>query len=346
MSTRQTLLRVGVAGANLKGFELPKGINAVLPIFLQGLMNGTADQRVQAALGISDIVDRTSEASLKPFVTQITGPLIRVVSERATEVKAAILLTLNNLLDKMPTALKPFLPQLQRTFAKSLADTSSETLRSRAAKALGTLIKYTPRIDPLIAELVTGSKTADPGVKTAMLKALYEVISRAGANMGESSRTAVLSLIDMDTDERDDAMTITNAKLLGALIKNVPEDAAASLLKHRVLTPQSSNSSVLALNSVLVESPDALLQSPAADELPDLLCQGMMNKSVSKSCRDGLQHANSMDRRSSRTTSSWPRARCCFRRRPRASTARRRSSKRWPRSLSPATPSTRADLRW
>ncbi|KAL3953039.1 hypothetical protein ACCO45_012982 [Purpureocillium lilacinum] len=280
VSTRQTLLRVGVAGANLKGFELPKGINAVLPIFLQGLMNGTADQRVQAALGISDIVDRTSEASLKPFVTQITGPLIRVVSERATEVKAAILLTLNNLLDKMPTALKPFLPQLQRTFAKSLADTSSETLRSRAAKALGTLIKYTPRIDPLIAELVTGSKTADPGVKTAMLKALYEVISRAGANMGESSRTAVLSLIDMDTDERDDAMTITNAKLLGALIKNVPEDAAASLLKHRVLTPQSSNSSVLALNSVLVESPDALLQSPAADELPDLLCQGMMNKST------------------------------------------------------------------
>lgn len=281
VSTRQTLLRVGVAGANLRGFELPKGINAILPIFLQGLMNGTADQRVQAALGISDIVDRTSEASLKPFVTQITGPLIRVVSERATEVKSAILLTLNNLLDKMPTALKPFLPQLQRTFAKSLADTSSDVLRSRAAKALGTLIKYTPRIDPLIAELVTGSKTADPGVKTAMLKALYEVISRAGANMGEASRSAVLSLIDMDTDERDEAMTITNAKLLGALIKNVPEEAAMPLLKNRVLTSHFSNSSVLALNAVLVESPDILLQSAAADELPDLLCQGMTNKSVS-----------------------------------------------------------------
>lgn len=281
VSTRQTLLRVGVAGANLRGFELPKGINAILPIFLQGLMNGTADQRVQAALGISDIVDRTSEASLKPFVTQITGPLIRVVSERATEVKSAILLTLNNLLDKMPAALKPFLPQLQRTFAKSLADTSSDVLRSRAAKALGTLIKYTPRIDPLIAELVTGSKTADAGVKTAMLKALYEVISRAGANMGESSRTAVLSLIDMDTDERDETMTITNAKLLGALIKNVSEEAATPLLKNRVLTPHFSKSSVLALNAVLVESPDMLLQSAVADDLPDLLCQGIGNKSVS-----------------------------------------------------------------
>ena len=284
VSTRQTLQRVGVAGSNLRGFELPKGINAVLPIFLQGLMNGTAEQRVQAALGISDIVDRTSEASLKPFVTQITGPLIRVVSERATEVKSAILLTLNNLLEKMPTALKPFLPQLQRTFAKSLADTTSETLRSRAAKALGTLIKYTPRIDPLIAELVTGSKTADPGVKTAMLKALYEVISKAGANMGESSRTAVLSLIDMDTDERDEAMTITNAKLLGALINNVPEDVANGLLKNRVITTQFTNSSVLALNAVLVESADALLKSSLVEDLPDLLSEGITSKNVSDHC--------------------------------------------------------------
>lgn len=279
-STRQTLCQVGVPGANLPGFELPKGINAVLPIFLQGLMNGTAEQRTSAALAISDIVDRTSEASLKPFVTQITGPLIRVVSERSTDVKAAILLTLNNLLEKMPAALKPFLPQLQRTFARALADTTSELLRSRAAKALGTLIKFTPRVDPLIAELVTGSKTSDPGVKTAMLKALYEVISKAGANMGEASRAGVLGLIDMESDTMDSTMTVTNAKLLGALIKNVPTEAANGLLKNRVATTHFTNASVLALNAVLVESPQTLLESPLADDLPDLLCQGMSNKNV------------------------------------------------------------------
>ncbi|KAH6667023.1 translational activator GCN1 [Plectosphaerella plurivora] len=279
-STRQTLKQVGVPGANLPGFELPKGINAILPIFLQGLMNGSPEQRTQAALAISDIIDRTSEASLKPFVTQITGPLIRVVSERSTEVKAAILLTLNNLLEKMPVALKPFLPQLQRTFAKSLADTSSELLRGRAAKALGALIKYTPRIDPLVAELVTGSKTSDPGVKTAMLSALYEVVSKAGSNMGEPSRAAVLSLIDHETSEADSNMTITNAKLLGALIKNVPEDVAQSLLKNRVVTSHISSSTVLALNAVLVESPDALLNSPLAEDLPDVLCQGIAHKTT------------------------------------------------------------------
>ena len=207
-STRQILQQVGVPGANLPGFSLPKGISAILPIFLQGLMNGTAEQRTQAALAISDMIDRTSADSLKPFVTQITGPLIRVVSERSVDVKSAILLTLNNLLEKIPTFLKPFLPQLQRTFAKSLADTSSEVLRTRAAKALGTLITLTPRIDPLIAELVTGSKTPDPGVQNAMLKALYEVVSKAGSNMGEGSRNLILGLIDSEKGSSDGEIMI------------------------------------------------------------------------------------------------------------------------------------------
>lgn len=129
-STRQTLQYVGVAGSNLPGFGLPKGINAILPIFLQGLMNGTSEQRTQSALAISDIIDRTSPDSLKPFVTQITGPLIRVASERSVEVKAAILLTLNNLLEKIPAFLKPFHSQLQRTFAKSLVSSIMSQIAS------------------------------------------------------------------------------------------------------------------------------------------------------------------------------------------------------------------------
>jgi len=36
-----------------------------------------------------------------------------------------------------------------------------------------------------------------------MLKALYEVVSKAGANMSEASRNAILGLIDIDNDETD-----------------------------------------------------------------------------------------------------------------------------------------------
>ena len=275
--TRQILQQVGVPGVNLPGFSLPKGINAILPIFLQGLMNGTAEQRTNAALAISEIIDRSSADSLKPLVTQITGPLIRVVSEKSVDVKAAILLTLNNLLEKIPTFLKPFLPQLQRTFAKSLADTTSETLRSRAAKALGTLITLTPRIDPLIAELVTGSKTQDPGVRKAMLKALYEVVSKAGSNMSEASRTSVLTLIDSDTGGADDSLAITLARLLGALVKCLPPSFNISaLLKSRVLTSHQSKASILSLNAVLLESPEFLLDN-FAQETCSSICQGISN---------------------------------------------------------------------
>ncbi|KAI4170886.1 MAG: hypothetical protein LQ343_004650 [Gyalolechia ehrenbergii] len=284
LSTRVILQQVGVAGHDLPGFSLPKGITAILPIFLQGLMNGTADQRTNAALAISDIIDRTSADALKPFVTQITGPLIRVVSERSVDVKAraaAILLTLNNLLEKIPTFLKPFLPQLQRTFAKSLADTSSEVLRSRAAKALGTLITLTPRIDPLIAELVAGSKTPDTGVQNAMLRALYEVISKSGSNMSEASRSAVLGLIDSDTAGVEESMAITNALLVGALIKSLPANAnATNLIKQRVLTSHMSTSSILNLNSILFESPATLIE-PYAQETSSLICRGIGSKNAS-----------------------------------------------------------------
>ena len=295
--TRQVLQQVGVAGANLAGFELPKGIGAILPIFLQGLLNGTTEQRIQAALAISDVIDRTSADALKLFVTQITGPLIRVISERSVDVKCriypqhiyrsihtdsvsgAILLTLNNLLEKIPTSLKPFLPQLQRTFAKSLADTTSETLRSRAAKALGTLITLTPRIDPLIAELVGGSKTLDPGVRNAMLKALYEVISKAGQNMSEASRNLVLGMIDGEAGTNDEAMTISLAQLLGALIKALPSDAATSLVKQRVLPSHQTMSSALNLNSVLLSSPESLLPV-FQDETAACICKGMRNTNM------------------------------------------------------------------
>ncbi|KAI9851726.1 MAG: translational activator of GCN4 [Thelocarpon superellum] len=278
VSTRQVLQGVGVAGSDLPGFSLPKGLNAILPIFLQGLMNGSTEQRTQSALAIADLVDRTSPEALRPFVTQITGPLIRVVSERSVEVKAAVMLTMNHLLEKIPAYLKPFLPQLQRTFAKSLADTSSDVLRSRAAKALGTLITLTPRIDPLIAELVTGSKTPDLGVRNAMLKALFEVVSKAGGNMSDVSRNMVLALTSADIDDTDDTLSITNARLLGALIPHVPAEGAPSLLKQRVLTTHFSKASVLALNSVLLEAPSTLTDGPLASDTANVICQGINSK--------------------------------------------------------------------
>lgn len=131
------------------------------------------------------------------------------------------------------------------------------------------MITLTPRVDPLIAgmarfslismtiilnatvELITGTKTADIGVKNAMMKALQEVVGKAGANMSDASKNSILALIDDDASDQTgmiidpldlcfsndptDAVAITNAKLLGALVKVLPAATAGPLIKYATL---------------------------------------------------------------------------------------------------------------
>jgi hypothetical protein len=110
-----------------------------------------------------------------------------------------------------------------------------------------------------------------------MLKALYEVVSKAGATMSEASRASILNLIDSDASDADDAMAITNARLLGALVKNLPPQEANPLIKHRALATRFTHGSVLNLNAILLESPAALTKDFAQDLL-NIICQGISSK--------------------------------------------------------------------
>ncbi len=234
---RDALSITGTVDHDLPGFSLPKGPSCILPIFLHGLMYGSSDLREVSAMGIADLIQKSSVNSLKPFVTMITGPLIRTIGERfPSGVKAAILYALNILFSKVPQFLRPFIPQLQRTFVKSLSDPNDEVLRTRAAKAIGNLIGYQPRVDPLVAELVTGSKTDDIGVKNAMLKALIEVSSKAGSKMSEVSKVSVMTLVEVEISDADVKLSETYARLLGSLAKILSTDEATKLIKSKILT--------------------------------------------------------------------------------------------------------------
>ena len=110
-------------------------------------MNGSAEQRELAAKGLGELVNHTSEAALKPYVVKITGPLIRIVGDRFPgTVKKAIVDTLKSLLLRGGVTLKPFLPQLQTTYVKCLAD-PSVAVRLKAAESLGTLVRLSARTD-------------------------------------------------------------------------------------------------------------------------------------------------------------------------------------------------------
>lgn len=110
-----------------------------------------------------------------------------------------------------------------------------------------------------------------------MLKALNEVVSKAGGNMSDASRQSILSLIDSDNDEQEVSTAITHARLLSALIKVLPSATSTPLIKNRVATSEFTKSSILNLNAVLLDSPSSLL-ADSADETAELIVQGIENK--------------------------------------------------------------------
>lgn len=258
---KQALELASVRDTDLPGFCLPRGPGAVLPIFLHGLMYGSADQKAAAAAGLADVISTTPAAVLRLFATAVTGPLIRVVGEKASpDTKAAILEALTLLLAKIPQFLRPFVPQLQRTFVRALAD-KDQNLRGQAVTALGALIGFQPRVDSLVAELVSGARSADDsGVRAAMLKALLAAVTKAGSSMNEASRTSVMGLVEDEMQGADARAVVPYARLVGALARIMSGDEAASVLRTKIVENPGVDHkfAILALNSFLRYAPHHL----------------------------------------------------------------------------------------
>lgn len=283
---KQALQMTGKPGEELPAFTLPKGPNCILPVFLHGLMYGSSDERENSALAIADVVSKTPATNLRPFVSVITGPLIRVVGERFnSDIKAGILFALNILFAKIPQFLRPFIPQLQRTFVKSLSDPSNETLRLRAAKALGTLIEYQPRVDPLVVELVAGAKQAtDEGVRTAMLKALLEVVTKSGLKMNENSKVSIVNLVEEGLMSNDDKQAAAYANLIGSISETLSTEQAQRILKEKVLNAglegDSGKFGILALNSFIKDVPSQVVNCDLLDEIVQYIVSAIKSPSA------------------------------------------------------------------
>ena len=226
-------------GEEVAGFCLNKGLAPLLSILLQGLITGTADIREIASYAIGDLVMRTSEVSLKPFVTQITGPLIRVIGDRfGPSVKTAILSTLALLLSKVPNLLKPFLPQLQRTFVKSLSEIgSTATMRSKTAQCLSALIPLQTRLDPLVLELIQGIKTAEATVEPEMWEAMFGLIQgvsrESGKSISEASQISLLALIHdklFNSGDNGTVQRIGASKCFGAICNAIALEKTRDLV--------------------------------------------------------------------------------------------------------------------
>ncbi|KAJ7043552.1 armadillo-type protein [Mycena alexandri] len=194
---RRSIESTGGPGHYVPGFGLPKGVAPAVPIIIAGLTTGSNEQREQAAYAIGDLVERTEENAIKPYVVPFTGPLIRVATQATTyppAVKTAILSALTSMLERIPAFVKPFFPQLQRTFVKSASDPASVVVRNKAAQALGVLMRSQPRVDPVVTELVTGINSNDDGIASSLILALSNVVKSASQHLGEKARESCVEL--------------------------------------------------------------------------------------------------------------------------------------------------------
>jgi hypothetical protein len=200
---RRSIESTGLPGYHVPGFSLPKGVSPTVPIIIAGLTTGTMEQREQAAYAISDLVERTEENAIKPFVVPFTGPLIRVATQATAyppAVKTAILSALTSMLERIPAFVKPFFPQLQRTFIKSVSDPVSLVVRTKAGEALGVLMRSQPRVDPVIAELITSAKSSDEAIASSLVISLANVVKSGRENVGDKARgTCVEFVLDAFT---------------------------------------------------------------------------------------------------------------------------------------------------
>jgi len=207
---RRTIESTGAPGVWVPGFSLPKGISPMVPVIIGGLTSGSNDQREQAAYAIGDLVERTEENAMKPFVVSFTGPLIRVATQATTHppaVKIAILTALATMLGRIPVFVKPFFPQLQRTFAKSVGDPASLAVRTKAAQALGTLMRSQPRVDPVITELIGGARNNEDSIAGSFVLALANVVQNGSSNVGEKAKESCVELISDAFKERHEGET-------------------------------------------------------------------------------------------------------------------------------------------
>ncbi|KDQ56445.1 hypothetical protein JAAARDRAFT_36597 [Jaapia argillacea MUCL 33604] len=252
---RRTIEGTGALGHVVPGFSLPKGVSPIVPIVIAGLTTGSNEQREQAAYAIGDLVERTSEEAIKPFVVPFTGPLIRVATQATTyppAVKTAILSALTTMLERIPAFVKPFFPQLQRTFVKSTSDPSSLVVRNRAAQALGVLMKNQPRVDPVVTELLAGARTSEDAIAASLVGALAGVMRSGGDNVGAKAKEGCVELIEDAFKESHEEPYVQAVAQLFAALSPYPDLLKRTIESHLLPgTPPTvlSSHSILAILS-------------------------------------------------------------------------------------------------
>ncbi|EGG22499.1 HEAT repeat-containing protein [Cavenderia fasciculata] len=277
--------------ALISGFCIPKGLACVLPLLLNGLRYGSADQRELATTTMQTIIKHTSQDIVKGSVMEITGPLILTIGDKFPwGVKSAILETLSLLITKCPASMKIFLHQLQHTFIKALGD-AHKVVRNNAASALGLLMTLSPSVDQLVGSLIVGLTTADSTSQEVKLQALQSIFDKKPkidqANLDKCLATVVEFLYQPAEELR-----VLGAQVLGAASKSfVSIDTLVAFVKTSLLSASGTAGvrygKSLALNEIIKVSGQSLI------------AQGSLNQAIIQTCQSDCKDDKAQIRESS-----------------------------------------------
>ncbi|KAM4708063.1 stalled ribosome sensor GCN1 [Discoglossus pictus] len=260
---------------HVPGFCIPKkGVTSIVPVLREGVLTGNPEQKEEAAKALGLVIKLTSAEALKPSVVSITGPLIRILGDRFSwSVKVALLETLSLLLAKVGIALKPFLPQLQTTFAKALQDTN-RAVRLKAADALGKLIVIHTKVDPLFTELLNTIRMCeDSGIRETMLQAVRFIVQGGGGKMDAAIRKSYVTLLMGMLGHDEDATRMASAGCLGELCAYLPDEDLSAVLQQHLLADFTGI-------DWMVRHGHSLALSVAINVASNRLCTPKLNSSI------------------------------------------------------------------
>lgn len=138
------------------------------------------------------------------------------------------------LIKKSGIILKPFFPQLQTTFIKSIYDISKE-VRIYAINALIDLIPFINRIDIVVTELFNGVQSTELPIKESFLLALQKVISKFGKLINSEVISKIITNLFSMIGSDEENIRIIVARTIGIYFKFIDENLLDNLLQDKIL---------------------------------------------------------------------------------------------------------------
>jgi len=237
---------------------------------------------------VNEMIELSTEAAMGPLVVKITGPLIRVVGERAApDVKAAILRTFYLLLQKVPIHLKPFIAHLKTTFTKALFD-ENEEVREPGSDGLIELVKHLKTISSTVLEMVGAlEEKSDNSTRLSILKTLSSILDQADVcnamvdsknkKLDEKTAISILEATWRILGDSRETIRYWSGRCIGSCLQYASEDFFAEYYIRLVNSSSHSDDwqmqegMMIALNVFLNASPEKLDQE-FHEETADFIC--------------------------------------------------------------------------